>query len=141
MLYYTNRRLCQIMCIDKPFGSIVIVMFGDSGQLPTIRSNSLWIDICKDDDLYGFGLYQQFIDVIILEENNRLDLNDPDAVLFEQFLSRLHNGENTDDDFELLCTKYSYYTIEQNEWIEKGFEDNDIISIYTTNREVLAHNN
>ena len=28
-----------------------------------------------------------------------------------------------------------------NEWIEKGFEDDNIISIYTTNREVLAHNN
>ena len=76
-----------------------------------------------------------------MEENNRLDLNNPDAVLFEQFLSRLHNSENTNDNFELLRTKCSYYTMGHNEWIEKGFEDNDTISIYTTNREVLVHNN
>ena len=57
------------------------------------------------------------------------------------FLLRLRNSENTDDDFELLRTKCSYYTIGHNEWIEKGFEDDDIISIYTTNTEVLAHNN
>ena len=28
-----------------------------------------------------------------------------------------------------------------NEQIEKGFEDDDTISIYTRNREVLVHNN
>ena len=68
MLYYTNYRLCQIMYINKPFGGIVVVMFGDPGQLSPIGANSLWIDICKGDDLYGFGLYQQFTDVIILEK-------------------------------------------------------------------------
>ena len=62
-------------------------------------------------------------------------------VLFEQFLLRLRNGENTDNNFKLLCTKCSYYTIEHNKQIEKGFEDDNIISIYTTNREVLAYNN
>ena len=117
------------MYIDKPFSSIIVVIFGDPGQLPPVKSNSLWIDICKDDDLYRFRLYQQFIDVVILEENNRLDQNDPDTVLFEKFLSKLHNDENNNDVFELLCMKYSYYTIEHNEWIEKKFKDDDTISI------------
>ena len=57
--------------------------------------------------------------MVILEENNRLDKNDPDAVLFEQFLSRLRNGENTDEDFELLRAKCSYHTMGHDQWIEK----------------------
>ena len=79
--------------------------------------------------------------MIILEENNRLDKNNLDIVLFEQFQSRLHSSKNTDESFKLLCAKCSYHTIEYNQWIEKGFEGNEIINIYTRNRDVLAHNN
>ena len=53
--------------------------------------------------------------MVILEENNRLDKNNPDTVLFEQLLSRLCNSENTDKNFKLLYVKYSYYTMEYNE--------------------------
>ena len=31
MLYYTDRRLRQIICINKPFGGIIVVMFGNLG--------------------------------------------------------------------------------------------------------------
>ena len=31
MCYCADRRLRQIMCIDKPFGGIVVVMFGNLG--------------------------------------------------------------------------------------------------------------
>ena len=58
MLYYTDCWLHQIMCIDKSFGGILVVMFGNPEQLLPIRANSLSIDICKDDDLYRSGLYQ-----------------------------------------------------------------------------------
>jgi len=58
------------MCIDKLFGRLVVVIFGDPGQLLPVRGNSLWIDICKEEDLYDYNLYQLFSDVICLEENN-----------------------------------------------------------------------
>ena len=81
-LFFIGQHLRQIICIDKPFGGLVVVMFGDPGQLPPVGGNSLWIDICKEEDLYGYNLYQLFSDVICLEENNWLDKNDPDTLLF-----------------------------------------------------------
>jgi len=41
--------------------------------LPPVGANSLWVDICKKDDLPRFTLYNQFEDIMILTENNRLD--------------------------------------------------------------------
>ena len=61
-----------------------------------IGANSLWVDIYKEDDLLGFTLYNQFEDVIILTENNRLDQSDPDAIIFDEFLDRLRDGKNTE---------------------------------------------
>jgi len=91
-LFFIDQRLCQILCIDKPFGGLVVVMFSDPSQLPPVDGNSLWIDICKEEDLCGYSLYQLFSDVICLEENNRLDKNDPNVLLFQEFLTRLPNG-------------------------------------------------
>ena len=54
---------------------------------------------------------------------------------------RLCNSENTNEDFELLWIKCSYYTIEHNSWIEKGFEDNNIMNIFSRNKDILSHNN
>ena len=129
------------MCVDKPFEGLVVTTFRDLGQLLPVGVNSLWVDICKDKDLCRFGLCQQFADVVILEENNRLDKNNPVAMLFEAFLLRLCNQENADNDFELLQTKCSYRAMRHNEQIEKGFEDNETINVFATNLEDLAHNN
>ena len=74
-------------------------------------------------------LYLQFDNVIILEENNRLDCNDKDAVAFDNFLNRLRNRNNIEDDWNLLHTKYSYYSIEHAGWVNRGFEGNDVIHL------------
>ena len=110
-MHYIDRRLRQITTVNEPFGGLVVVLIGDPGQLPPVGSNSLWIDISTNDDLLGHLLYLQFDDVIILEENNRLDLNDEDAVLFNNFLNRLRNGSNTEEDWDILCKKCSYCSI------------------------------
>ena len=84
------------MCVDKPFEGLVVTTFRDLGQLLPVGVNSLWVDICKDKDLCRFGLCQQFADVVILEENNRLNKNDPETMLFKAFLLRLNDSETVD---------------------------------------------
>jgi hypothetical protein len=140
ILHYVDRRLRQITTVNKPFGGLVLVLFGDPGQLPPVGSNSLWINISTNEDLLGYLLYSQFDDVIILEENNRLDKNDDDAVLFDNFLNRLRDGINTEDDWNILRTKCSYCSIGHAGWVSRGFEGNDVIHLYTTNKEVSSHN-
>ena len=52
----------------------------------------------RDKDLLGHVLCLQFNDVVILEENNRLDINDSDMVEFDGFLNRLLDGNNDESD-------------------------------------------
>ena len=140
--YHFDQRCREITCIDEPFGNLKVVMFGDPGQLPPVKGNSLWFSKSKKlEDIFGYCLYQQFIDVVILEENNRLNKSDSDAVLFEEFLSRLRDGENTKSDFNILREKCSYFYMGHEKWKEKGFENDNVIHIFNTNKEVLAHNN
>ena len=142
LLYRVDKRLRQITTVNKPFGGLVVILIGDPGQLPPVGQNSLWIDICKEpEDIYGYALYNQFDDVIILEENNRLDRSDPDAVLFDEFLNRLRNRENTTEDWNLLRKKCSYCSIGHAGWVNKGFEEDNVIHLFTNNREVEQHNN
>ena len=79
--------------------------------------------------------------MVILEENQRLDKDDPDAILFEEFLIRLRDGLNNDDDYNLLRAKCSYYSMGDTKWKNNGFDDNDTIHIYRRNSDVLSHNN
>ena len=53
----------------------------------------------------------------------------------------MHNGENTEDDWNLLRTKCSYFSMEPNGWKDNGFEEKDVIHLYTRNKDVLAKNN
>ena len=71
----------------------------------------MWVDICKEDNLPGFTLYNQFEDVMILTENNRLDQSNSDAIIFDELLDSLRNGKNTEQDWNILCKKCSYYSI------------------------------
>ena len=75
-----------------------------------------------------------------MDKNNRLDKNDPDTVLFDVFLNRLKNGVNTKDDWNILCRKCSYCSIGHTGWINRGFENNDVIYLHVTNKEVTTHN-
>ena len=66
----------------------------------------LWNEVAKnDEDLAGFSLYRMFDVVTELTKNNRLDHIDPDAVIFNSFLQRLRNGENTREDWKEVVTR------------------------------------
>ena len=66
------------------------------------------------------------MDVVMLEENNRLDKNNLDIILFEEFLSWLHNGVNAEDDFNLLHAKCSYYSMDYQDDAHKSSCDADL---------------
>lgn len=140
MLYQIDRILSDILCNENPFVGLVIVLVGDPAQLPPVGGNSLWVDISSGVDLVGYSLFTHFDDIIVLEENNRLDMNDPDAVIFDDFLMRLRDGKNTEDDWNLLRSKYSKFTMGFDEWKRRGFENEEALHLYCTNREVNNRN-
>ena len=63
----------QIITVNKPFGRLVVIIFRNLGQLSPVGANSLWVNTCKEDNLLEFASCNQFNDVMILVENNRLD--------------------------------------------------------------------
>ena len=136
-----DKRLHQIMCIYEPFGGVVVVMFGDPAQFPPVGANSLWIDICnKPDDIQGYCLYRLFTDCILLTETNRLDRNDPNYEAFESILHRLRDGLNTEEDWNLIREKCSYFSMGREKWIERGFDDKNVVHMERLKSQVLAHN-
>ena len=88
-LYYISERLKQIKNNDLLFGGLCIVLVGDPAQLPPVQADSLWANglkpSTKQDDKNGNTIYNQFSDVVILKENNRLDLNDPERKILIKF--------------------------------------------------------
>ena len=107
-LHQIDCRLKEIAGSTKPFGGLVVVVFDDPGKLPPASMSTMWIDICQEDDLLGFNLRKQFNDVIKLTENKRLDPQDEDALIFDEFLDRLRDGKNTDNDWNTLREKCSH---------------------------------
>ena len=86
-------------------------MLQNPGQLPLVKANISQINTGKDEDLCRFGLYQQFADVAILEENKGVDKNNLDELLLKEFLSQLRNSVNAKNDYNLLRTKYSHCSV------------------------------
>eukprot|EP00978_Attheya_sp_CCMP212_P039456 scaffold205276_cov24-Attheya_sp.AAC.1 len=82
------------MCSQEPFGGITIVLAGDPGQLPPVKGNAVWNKKAsnKGHDADGYSLYQLFGNVVKLEKNVRIDPNDRDAVIFNDFQIRLRDG-------------------------------------------------
>eukprot|EP00978_Attheya_sp_CCMP212_P021862 scaffold64252_cov60-Attheya_sp.AAC.1 len=102
---FKDKRLRQIMCSPEPFGGVTIVLAGDPGQLPPVKGNALWNPAAGNvgpgkHDFAGFGLYQYFETVVKLIKNVRIDPDDPDAVVFNDFQMRLHDGLNGRDDYD-----------------------------------------
>ena len=73
-------------------------MFGDPVKLPPVMANRMWIDARTGGDLAGWHLHAEFTTVMKLTENKRLDVTNPDAVVFDHFLDNLRDGENKEED-------------------------------------------
>ena len=81
----------------------MLVLVGDTAQLPPVQVNPLWHQAQEGDSLLLQQLYfNQFRSVIELNENNRLDAADESSVWFAGFLNQLADAEVTLDDFNRL---------------------------------------
>jgi Helitron helicase-like domain at N-terminus/PIF1-like helicase len=141
-LLYIDQRLQEIKGTNRIFGGIIVILVGDTAQLPPVGGLPLWNRTqakARDDTQQGMNLYfQQFTTVIRLTENNRL-VEDPDMVLFNDFLNRLADGKCTQDDWQVARAR-SHSTIGPSEWEKRGFNDDGVIHLYATNKQVEKHN-
>eukprot|EP00957_Ditylum_brightwellii_P141592 10786664-Ditylum_brightwellii.AAC.1 len=105
-IYYLDERMKQTICSSIPFGGVTVLLVGDSVQLPSVKGQTLWNqNSSKADNSRGFNVYRLFSLVVKLVGNNRLDRSDPDEVLFYDFLQRLRDEKNTEDDWHMLRQK------------------------------------
>eukprot|EP00957_Ditylum_brightwellii_P210475 15365016-Ditylum_brightwellii.AAC.1 len=140
-LYFINKRLKLIMCNSLPFGGVTVLLVGDSAQLPPVGGQCLWTKNSRgQQDMNGFNLYHFFETAIELNENHHLDKEDSEAVKFYDFLQRLCNGENTEEDWNELRKNCSRFAKGYDRWDAEGFNSNDCVHLYPTNGEVQKHN-
>ena len=120
-LQHIHLRLQEVKaCHQRIFGGIIVVLVGDTAQLPPVQGSALWTKVqsrMSDTEKNGLVLYQtNFTTVIELDENNRLQRSDPDAALFHGFLNRLADGKCTKEDWLLVKHKSSHTTLGAEEW-------------------------
>ena len=118
--------LKDTMIDERKFGGCVVVTFGDPEQLPPMMANSVREGACTGDGLAGQSLHVELTTVGKWTENNRLDANNPDAVMFDNFLDKLRCGENMEEDQNILREKCSLLAMGLDAWKNKGFNDDDV---------------
>ena len=87
---------------------IKILLKGDPGQLLPVCGKSLYDSRCMTQlEIQGNLAYQQFENVIILEQVMRqeLDVGDLDQKMFIELLPRLRNGTCTEEDWKHLLKR------------------------------------
>ena len=138
-LHFIDLRLKQIMCNSLPFGGLVVLLCGDPAQLPPVKGNCLW-GTAKSGSANWNGLmvFQMFNTVMKLIENRRLDENDPQAVRYNEFLTRNRDGANNEDDWKYIVEQCSEHSMSSER--RREFEGDDVVHLYTTNREVQERN-
>lgn len=140
-LYFMDQRLRQIMSNNLVFGGVIVVLIGDTGQLPTVLGRVMWEQNPKtDNDIYGLNLYEQFQTVITLTENVRIQHDDEEAVFYDQFLIRLRDGKCTEDDYNHVRMRCSDHSLTDTEWKDRGFCGDNVTSLFSTNQEVNIEN-
>jgi hypothetical protein len=97
----------------------------------------------KQVDRDGFAAYMQFLTVFILETDMRQDESDPHVAAFADFKNKVRDGMVTQDDIDWLrdrCSINAMKARDPNEWSNRGFDGDDAIHLYPTNKDVRKRN-
>lgn len=131
-----NKRLQEIMGNNRLFGGIVVVLVGDTAQLPPVGGDPLY-GRKRQGCLPSQHLYfEHFKSVIELTEIRRVDPTDPDSQWFESYLGRLANAEVTHADYTKVCELCSKHSMGVEEWNARGFSDPNTTNLFPTNVDV-----
>ena len=139
-LQIINKRLQEIKGNDRLFGGVVLVMVGDTAQLPPVKGKPLYSRDARGCLSSQWLYFHQFTSVIELVESRRVDATDPDSAWFKDFLDRLADAEVTQADYDKVCQMCSKHSMGVDEWNERGFGDPDITHLFSTNADVDKHN-
>ena len=142
-LYFVSERLKQIMANSTVFGGVCVILIGDPGQLPPVNQSALWIENMTHKNAEtrnGCILYKGFSECLFLKENNRLDENDLDSVNFDRILGNIRNGKISENDCEEIRNKCSRFRMGLDEFKTRGFEDDGITHLFSTNDEAAKLN-
>jgi hypothetical protein len=83
---------------------------------------------------------QYFTEDIELVDVKRVDKSDKDAVSFLEFLNHLRDGECSQANWDYVRSHCSQDSMDMDEWKARGFQDPNLMHLYTTYCEVHEHN-
>ena len=136
-----DRRLRQIFPLyhDKPFGGLIVVLFGDFGQLPPVMDTPLYACITENSDSvlqHSSWLYRDtFTRAFELTQQMRQEGDTDMDLCFQRALSNIRMGEIQKEDWEFLQTR----VLTQLAPDEHAVFDNAVV-LLLTNKEVDERN-
>ena len=137
-LFFVSERLKQIKSNSAIFGGVSVLLIGDPAQLPPVRADALWVDNTSsknEERRNGSILYRSFTECLFLKENNRLDRNDPQSVVFNQILDNIRNGKITEEDAKIIRKTCSRYGMGHEKFKKAGFEEDGLMHLFSTNEQ------
>ena len=142
-LYILDQRLRQAKSRDLPFGGIVVLLCGDTAQLPPVKGTPLWGPTNNTLTTHAesvVNLFNQFHTCTILTESNRLDPNHSEYEAFKTMLQQFRDGTVTEDSWKYLSRHNTLTKLGDTAWNNRGFNSDDCMHLYCTNKKVNQRN-